>query len=304
MKFTKISIKLQKKLNAQILVVILVALAILSIFVVIVATNARRDFIESAQNRQYEQAITVGEEKLVLLANGDIKDDCQTFNSISSQTCTDTDGIYIYTGIKYDETSDDTMEVKISQSVSQTIKNLQLDKDRSVTVKLKDENIMFKKQLDVTWTDKDDSTVLLEFNIDYINASGEYKTAKELVNPGEFNNDTNEDLNITLTGVEQNNSHTYTINLESFDNIILALRLKAIMPNGSTDLFTNISIVPSTTTNYPNQVSLATAETRSISSGQFDTPVAILELQKPLHDSPFEIFDYVLRSQGQIVKEL
>jgi len=302
MDFIQTPTKLHKKLNAQILVVILVSLAILSIFIVIVATNARRDFIESAQNRQYEQAITVGEEKLVLLANGDLEDDC------SSSECTyDIDtNIYTYTNIKYDETSDDVMEVKISQSVSKTIENLQLDKDRSVTIKLKEGNNSFTNQLHISWTDKDNSTVLLEFNVDYINNSGEYKTAKELVDPNDFNNDTNQDLDIIKKqdGTNGDNIHTYTINLESFNNV-LALRIKAIMPNvSSTDLFTKISVVPSTSTNYPNQVSLATAETRSISSGQFDTPVAILELQKPLHDSPFEIFDYVLRSQGQIVKEL
>ncbi|MEI7578760.1 MAG: hypothetical protein WCJ58_01825 [bacterium] len=286
-------------LPGQILVILLLALSILSIFVVVIATNARKDTIESVQNKQYEQALALAEEELLNAAGGTRGQGC----SIPLPDLINNTNYYTCTGLKPDATSQDLMDIKITETQEKNL-NEPVQKDSTLKVKLGNGiTTGYNQSLEVSWIGN--ATIL--FSLDYIDNTGAYKTAKDVANPDVVFGTGATQACFAFTNLT---STTANINIEATKNScfpdgtkFLALRIKPLMTGNVASASVTISVKASHPENLPNQVKVIIAEAYSTTAGQTDTPKAILELRQPLNDPPMELLDYVLRTQGTVKKE-
>jgi hypothetical protein len=265
--------EIQKKYKAQILVIILIALAILSIFVLVIAATARRDTIERIQNEQYEVALSIAEGRLTQVIN--TPDVCSYSSGI--YTCTDTSP---NTSEKY--------ETIVSVENSNQINNMLIEQDRNLKLNLNN----YRGNIIFNWSSSSGSMAWI-FSIDFQTSSGEYKTNKIMFNNDNFFTNPTNTPNC-INSAPPNQQLTININdcgVDSNANI-LALRIK---PLGA-----NATVTISGANNFPEQVRLVTAKTYIKSDTNKTPPVAIVELQEPLYDSFVEIFDYVWRSESEI----
>lgn len=294
----------KQKLNGQILVVLLLALSILSIFVVVVATNARKDVVETFQNQQYEQSLSTAENKLLQVVTGEIELDplepgwdgnaCDSIGT--TITCE-------YTDPAEDE-SDDKITTKITISEESNFTNLPVEKDSSIKLLLNN----YRGKLKIDWSI--DAAWMI--SIDY-QVGTEYRVEKDVYdNTGLFNAPIKTCFGVGPNqGIVVNGGNSITLDLAtafvgtSAPNCIpsgatlVSLRLKPLMDiSGGT--ITNLSVT-ALDNNFPAQVQKVIAESKSSVSGN-NIPTAIVELLDPLYESPIELFDYVLRTENEVKK--
>lgn len=313
--------KLKNK-SGQILVVVLLALTIISIFVVVVATNARRDVVERVQNEQYEQALSLSEDKLLRILNDDfdpVEEGCQEIingSEVTGYTCI----------VSPEEGTDSSEQVQIDIDINEEIEinNLSVKKDAILKIGLKEDITnttagSYKDYLDFSWT----GNVAWIFSLDYRNRStGEFGVIKDVYdgnstffnNPDHcFNfaqfggNGTSNAIRINLNSVGNtaNGSDNCLSPISSYD--FLALRMRPLMQGSGTPT-TDLTLegyrqTSLTDAALPPQVRVITAESYSLTTGTEVAPRAILEVQEPLFKSPVEILDYVLRSEQPVTKE-
>lgn len=273
-----------KTLNGQILIIVMLVLAMISILLVIISRNVRKDATEQLQSEQYEEYYSAVEEELLNIINGNSTCDLETVSSceidldnLSNAAVLTTNRLYI--------TKDDLIEFS----------NLVVGKDKSVTIDLDgyDDNLTFSWKGTVAWV----------VNIDYLSASGQYKTSESLYDnntPPLFpNRDTFVNcINFTTVAV---NSFSFNIGdcLSSLgpSYTSLSVRMRPIMLSPGT---TELSLTGADPGLPPQaRIILATAD---IDDDLNDSPTIQLELLTPLHRPSLEILDYALRTENRIEK--
>lgn len=262
----------------------MLVLAMISILLVIISRNVRKDATEQLQSEQYEEYYSAVEEELLNIINGNSTCDLETVSSceidldnLSNAAVLTTNRLYI--------TKDDLIEFS----------NLVVGKDKSVTIDLDgyDDNLTFSWKGTVAWV----------VNIDYLSASGQYKTSESAYDnntPPLFpNRDTFVNcINFTTVAV---NSFSFNIGdcLSSLgpSYTSLSVRMRPIMLSPGT---TELSLTGADPGLPPQaRIILATAD---IDDDLNDSPTIQLELLTPLHRPSLEILDYALRTENRIEK--
>lgn len=273
-----------KTLNGQILIIVMLVLAMISILLVIISRNVRKDATEQLQSEQYEEYYSAVEEELLNIINGNSTCDLETVSSceidldnLSNAAVLTTNKLYV--------TKDDLIEFS----------NLVVGKDKSVTIDLDgyDDNLTFSWKGTVAWV----------VNIDYLSASGQYKTSESV-----YDNNTPPIFPNRDTFVNCINFTTVAVNSFSFniDDCLsslgpsytsLSVRMKPIMLSPGT---TELSLTGADPGLPPQaRIILATAD---IDDDLNDSPTIQLELLTPLHRPSLEILDYALRTENRIEK--
>lgn len=273
-----------KTLNGQILIIVMLVLAMISILLVIISRNVRKDATEQLQSEQYEEYYSAVEEELLNIINGNSTCDLETVSSceidldnLSNAAVLTTNKLYV--------TKDDLIEFS----------NLVVGKDKSVTIDLDgyNDNLTFSWKGTVAWV----------VNIDYLSASGQYKTSESV-----YDNNTPPIFPNRDTFVNCINFTTVAVNSFSFniDDCLsslgpsytsLSVRMKPIMLSPGT---TELSLTGADPGLPPQaRIILATAD---IDDDLNDSPTIQLELLTPLHRPSLEILDYALRTENRIEK--
>lgn len=273
-----------KTLNGQILIIVMLVLAMISILLVIISRNVRKDATEQLQSEQYEEYYSAVEEELLNIINGNSTCDLETVSSceidldnLSNTAVLTTNKLYV--------TKDDLIEFS----------NLVVGKDKSVTIDLDgyNDNLTFSWKGTVAWV----------VNIDYLSASGQYKTSESV-----YDNNTPPIFPNRDTFVNCINFTTVAVNSFSFniDDCLsslgpsytsLSVRMKPIMLSPGT---TELSLTGADPGLPPQaRIILATAD---IDDDLNDSPTIQLELLTPLHRPSLEILDYALRTENRIEK--
>lgn len=262
----------------------MLVLAMISILLVIISRNVRKDATEQLQSEQYEEYYSAVEEELLNIINGNSTCDLETVSSceidldnLSNAAVLTTNKLYV--------TKDDLIEFS----------NLVVGKDKSVTIDLDgyDDNLTFSWKGTVAWV----------VNIDYLSASGQYKTSESLYDnntPPLFpNRDTFVNcINFTTVAV-----NSFSFNIGDCLNSLgpsytsLSVRMRPIMLSPGT---TELSLTGADPGLPPQaRIILATAD---IDDDLNDSPTIQLELLTPLHRPSLEILDYALRTENRIEK--
>jgi competence protein ComGC len=183
---------MQKKIEGQILVVILLVLSILSIFVLSMVTNTRKDTIEKIDNKKYEQFYSLAEKQLI---------ETQSIIGIKTYTAKELDELKqadnstkVFTGgckesditnleknaiecvlegnegkgVTYDSsTTLDKAITTVYISDSPSLYLYQLGSDSNLRINLKNENVLYTDKLKVYWTNATTDVVNWIVTIDY-----------------------------------------------------------------------------------------------------------------------------------------
>lgn len=280
--------------KGQILIIIMIVLAIVSIVLVSVSRNIRRDSLNQIQLEQYEDSYSVLEQELLKLAsntnefcNMDALDngDCQYSLMIDSNRNQREQNVTFY------------MQ---KEDVINFI-DFPIDKDKNISIKLPStgvsDDFVFRWSGEVAWM----------VNIDY-KLNEEYKTVGNVYvgnTSGLINEQTNI-VNCLVFNREPAGEKTFGFNINSCLSALsnngetikpLALRLK---PLARIDTKAELSLLEPTS-GLPPQISVIRADA-DFGTSNPDTPGIQLELQIPLQNPYFEFLDYALRT-NKIVKK-
>jgi hypothetical protein len=284
-----------KTLNGQILIIVMLVLAMISILLVVISRNVRKDATEQIQSEQYEEYYTAVEEELLNIINGS-NDTCNI------ETATETTPCIIPLNKLYKASALNDPKLYVSKNDLIEFRNLVVGKDKSVTIDLDsyDDNLTFSWKGTVAWV----------VNIDYLGANGQYKTSESIYDnntPPIFPNSPDFDNCIDFIEIPANpNSFSFNISdcitsltasLPDPSYTTLSVRMKPIMLSpGTTELtLTDADL------GLPAQARIILA-TGDIDDDLNDSPTIQLELLTPLHRPSLEILDYALRTENRIEK--
>ena len=285
---------LSKTLNGQILIIVMLVLAMISILLVVISRNVRKDATEQLQSEQYEEYYTAIEEELLNIINGN--------SSCNIETATPTTPCIIPLDKLYKASALNDPKLYVSKNDLIEFNNLVVGKDKSVTIDLDgyDDNLTFSWKGTVAWV----------VNIDYLSASGQYKTSESIYDnntPPIFPNSPDFDNCINFIDIPGNpNSFSFNIGdcmtfltagLPDPDYTTLSVRMKPIMLSPGTTELTLTGADPG----LPPQARIILA-TGDIDDDLNDSPTIQLELLTPLHRPSLEILDYALRTENKIEK--
>lgn len=277
-----------KKINyyGQILIVMMLVLAIISILLVIIARNVQRDTLDQIQTDQYEEYYSAVEEQLRRIITGDSDCDLST-----NTTCV----VELETLANYNVLR--SSELVITKEDSVTFNDLIVDKDKSITIDLDGykDNLSFSWKGDVAWV----------VSLDYTDSVGQYKTSTSIYDgstTGIFPERASFTNCINFTNTTEN-SFSFSIDQclnsaePSLNYQTVAVRMKPVMLSAAN---TELTLV-SAGAGLPPQarIILATAE---IDDDLGNSPVIQLELLLPLTNPTVEILDYALRTEDSVIK--
>lgn len=288
------------KIKAQILVVVLIALSILSIFVVVVASNARRDAQQTIQNKQYEQAVTVGEEVLLTAID--------QLSNLVDLGCNDLGGGTTWNcKIKPEEGEGEILsqnEIVVDLTIDnqvREIKNYSLQKDKNLSVVLNG----FDDQLNVSWTNNASWIITLDY---IVNGTNQYGSIKDIYD--------DEDINLfpptavhSCFNFSSGNTSSFEINLRTANlclpanTNLLEIRFKPLMNTSSGATLLSVSddagaLPPQAIVYFVKAYSAAVVEVEE----DQNVPIAELEAVVPLNSTSMELLDYVFRSEQDLNK--
>lgn len=279
-----------KNLSGQILIVLMLALAIISILLVIISRNARRDTIDQIQSEQYETYYSGVEQELFQIVSGG-SDDC-SLTTLEAGNCE--------IDLKNRLSSVNAATLKIEKKDVLNFKDLVVAKDKSITIDLLPDE--YDGDLKFSWK----GTVAWVVNIDYqVVSTGEYKTIQSIYdNSGIFDDSANIKNCIDFATVPDAGSNSFSFNIRNCLNKVggntdtaIAVRMKPI--SNSDDAVELTLIGP--TTGLPPQAQIITA-TADIDDDLANSPSIQLELQIPTHNPSLEILDYALRTNKTVRK--
>ncbi len=274
----------KKTHQGQILIIIMLVLAMISILLVLIARNVRKDATELLQSEQYEEYYNAVEEELLNIIYG-TSPDCDID---ADANCT----IELLNLSNASALNENQLHVTKQDLVE--FENLVVGKDKSVTIDL---GSGYDGDLSFSWK----GTVAWVVNIDYLDSSnGQYKTTESVY-------DNNSPRIFTNLDASNNCIEFLTLGTNSFEFNIrdclvklgsghtsLSVRMRPIMLSGTTEL-TLVDADPG----LPFQARLILA-TADIDDDLNDSPIIQLELLTPLHRPTLEILDYALRTDNSI----
>lgn len=274
---------MNKAYKGQILIILMLALAIISILLVLISKNVRRDTLDQVQSEQYEEYYSAVEQELLKIISGQ-NPACPE----ASITCD-----IELTGLEFSSALSKKM-LYIVKDVVTTFSDIPVGKDKNITIPLEGykDNLKFSWKGQVAWV----------VNIDYKSNIGEYKTSQSIYD--NFNIFEPNDPISCLTFVPDG-TNSFTIDLKQCLNSVepsgvyttISVRMKPIMKNSST---TELSLLEPTTGLPPQaRIIVATAE---IDDDLGNSPSIQLELQIPTKDPSLEILDYALRTNKIVSK--
>lgn len=284
----------KQKLSGQILIVLLLALAIISVLLVLISRNTRRDTIDQIQSELYEDYYSAVEKELFQIISGGSKEcsltylDQNGFCDIVLSSLTNKRGL-----------SAKNLIIEKKDVVNFT--NLVIGKDKNITIKLKpdDGSPGYVGDLKFSWK----GSVAWVVNIDYQTIDGEYKTTQSIYDKFNiFDDSTN--LKNCLSFVDEGaNSFSFNIKTCLDDQTMapydaIAVRMKPVMKGGNSTAELTL-IGPST--GLPPQARIITA-TADIDDNLPNSPSIQLELQIPTQNPSLEILDYALRTNKIVHK--
>jgi hypothetical protein len=306
--------------NGQIMVIVLIILMVLTVIVIVAVRSTTRDITEQVQSRQYEQYYTTAERQMLLLQetiknsaiedaylaidtnfNGSPIDIDACSHSGMQSTCT-------YSPIELpDETGSgaigDTVNIKTVIEDSTTIDDFTMQKDQSILLTAANNgdwvNVSnYPLDGDVGWI----------FTVDYLDpATGNYHSTKTIYNyasvfDAAYNNPTT-GCRLNLTGSPDHDLPTdMTVTIIGCAGYQpLYFRIKPVMRNGKSTTVVSIRTSSSSTPLMRKITTVATSTATSDTTGVAN-PAVVLETKYLLISSPLELFDYVLRSEQEVVK--
>jgi len=292
------------------MVVVLLVLSILSIFVIVIVSNTRRDITEKVQNKQYQQYYSVTEKKM-LQVQGAIgtepldEDDTQLTSLLAgSESCGFTDASNKLLECNFTESGDeletgtlDTANLNIQIQDTGNLDAFEVKQDKNLAINLlldADGTSGYLGNVTITFTNDISLVVALDYKT---SPAGEYKVVKEVNDyKGLFANDTH--CYGIINPAPANRTFQMNVNamLQSCAGagtyIPVSLRLKP--------LFGNTDITLQGDFGFPDQFRSITGTTNSEANP--NSPVTVLELNYPLVSSPLGILDYVLRTESAVNK--
>jgi competence protein ComGC len=330
---------MQKKADGQILVVILLVLSILSIFVLSMVTNTRKDTIEKIDNKKYEQFYSLAEKQLIEtqsiigiktytpaeLANVTKADNLtKVFTSCkeSETTNLEKNGIECVIagengeGVSYESsTTLDKATTTLYISDGPELYLYQLGSDSNLRVNLKNGAVLYKDKVRVYWTNPPTDAINWIVTIDYYktptsNEVAGYNSAKvsNIVNPDTLGRIVNVNASQLINGVTfpqyMEIDITKILSVAGvpapWDTNVIGMRLKPLI--GTADGKVSLAIIPENPELFPTQFRRITAVINSIQSSTNEkSPTPILNMEYPINLPVNPLFDYVLRA-GSIIQ--
>jgi hypothetical protein len=320
----------QRAYNAQIMVIILLILSVLSIIAVSVTLNTTRDTEEQVQDKQYQQYYSVGERNIVDMIRYLGKDSLNVLSLTPAPvinnlnyTCSGSGASYecVIDSIDnsyYNEAGETTEVLTTSMEIEDSA---QLEDGMTLEI-TKDQDLLFDlglltgwTSLTYTWNDgpfvgsnTSEPPYEVSWNISYdcYNAgTNEYRTDKFIWDQsGGFNY-----LTQATSGTSQDygyfsvSSSGTTITITNNAGVCASpqfLRIKPITKvTGQTSVTLTALQVNGTTVPLVRRIRTVTS---SANSGISDNPSAVLETTYFLGETPLSLFDYVLRTEGDVIK--
>jgi type II secretory pathway pseudopilin PulG len=310
---------MKKRLPAQIMVIVLVLMSILSVIALSVTLTSVRDQTEKTQNSQYQTYYAVGENKLLdfqqkigreplnsVLGTGSFTLSGDTGNPITgncgpnpnadpnSKTCT----FGPIDSTNFNTTKAEVLKTIITTTDSSTISDYPAPKDKDILIDL--ESVTGSITISLSWNGTDTAW---SFTVD----KTDFTSEKAVYSP----NTTIFSRQITSYPIspETSNCFSYTsigssvtINIFETCSNKMFLRLRPLMkePNAITTISTlsiSNNVVP-----LQRTITSTTTTQSNVGSGQ-DNPTVVLESTYLLTTQPLGLFDYVLRTESNVIKE-
>ena len=277
---------MKKAYKGQILIILMLALAIISILLVLISKNVRRDTLDQFQSEQYEEYYSAVKQELLKIISGQ-NPACPE----ASITCD-----IELTGLEFSNALSKKM-LYIVKDLIINFSDIPVGKDKNITIPLEGykDNLKFSWKGQVAWV----------VNIDYKSNIGEYKTSQSIYDNFDIF-DPNDPISCLSFIPDGSNSFEFDIK-QCLDSVEpsgvyapISVRMKPIMRIGSN---TELSLLEPTSpdSGLPPQayIILATAE---IDDDLGNSPSIQLELQIPTKDPSLEILDYALRTNKVVSK--
>lgn len=288
----------RKVLNGQILIIIMLALAIISILLVIISRNVRRDTLDQIQAEQYEEYYSAVEQELLKIISGQSVDCGDILNDPSIIECN-----VLLSNVR-PSVDLNNRELKVVKTEERFFDNLVVGKDKSITIDLDNGGNGYTGDLEFGWK----GDVAWVINIDYMSAGLEYRTSQSIYDKFSIFNEGPVLNCLNFTDGMSSNTFSFNINQclarlaseraeNPADYTALSVRMKPIMNYDGTAELTLISAG----SDLPPQVTVIVA------TGDFDddlgnAPGIQLELQVPTKNPSLEILDYALRTNKDLSK--
>lgn len=314
--------------RGQIMVIILLLLSVLTIIAVSVTLNTTRDTEQQVQDKQYQQYYSVGERNIidmityiekqalstaipnngltpVYVTAGGLSYEC-TAPSANSRDCS-----LGSIGTSYFSQSGTAETLTTSMSI---IDSNQIDPNMQVTVN-KDQDILFDLQLLTGWSslrfkwvdggvNPGDYQVSWNISYDcYFAAANEYRTEKfvwDKSNGDNYSAVSTSGATAYFSVAWDNTTEFITVNDIGcgVGGTAQFLRVKAITKTSTTVIIDTLALGNAA---VPLVRTIRTSTTTN-NTGTQDVPSAVLETTYFLGETPLSLFDYVLRTEGDVQK--
>jgi hypothetical protein len=320
----------QHRKAGQILVIILLVLSILSIFVLSMVTNAKKDTIEKIDNRKYEQFYSLGEQNLVnaqslLGVKAYTLEDLQRIVTPEVGTCSTVTFDQVWgttSGFQcqlkpqsYDSTTNqDKAQTTLYLADNPVLQLYELNSDSNLKINLFKGTNLYTGSLDLYWNSVNNYPTNWVVTVDYYVQSSDpnvpsYKSFK--ISDLDLAQAQNTIVNITSSTTPRvpytlgqvTFSHGIRIDIDRILSVssitpssVVAFRIKPLIGIANSKL--SIGINPSDPTSFPSQFRKITAIVNSatiVNNGE-DSPTPVLNLEYPLTQPINPLFDYVLRA--------
>lgn len=297
---------MKNRLPAQIMIIVLVLMSILSIIALSVTMTSVRDKEEKAQNNQYQAYYAVGENKLLdfqqyigkktlssletnLTLTGDTGNATGSCGGIgndgpdSTRTCT-FDNISLANSVSQ---TAEVVKTIITVTDSSEITNFSAQKDKDILLDIQTATVPLTIYL--SWAG---SSTAWNFTVD----KTDYTSEKTIFSPAgifsqPFTSYTGSCFRYTSSG------SSVTISITCGEKMFF--RLRPLMNNMTSA--TTINSLSIEGNNIPLQRTL-TNTTTTVNSGNADNPTVVLETTYLLIGQPLSLFDYVLRTESDVIK--
>lgn len=295
-----------KKIRAQIMVIVLVLMSVLSIIALSVTISSIRDKQEKTQNSQYQEYYSMGENMLLnfqqtinrksldLIDNSlavdigsNVTADCNPVNTLSKKC--------VFNNIDaslFDPQKQETLKSTVIIEDSLTITGFLAEKDKDIMLDIASASLPTKVRL--SWTGS--SSTAWNITVD----KTDYSSEKTIYNKGttifstEVKSYTGSCMDYT-SSIDAADKTTVEITLKCANKMYLRLRPIIKVGTGVTiDLSVDNNTIPLMRTLTNTVVSNNTTNP--------DNPVVVLETKYLLIAQPLSLFDYVLRTESDLVK--
>ena len=328
---------IQQKFPAQIMIIVLVLMSIISIIALSATLTSVRNTEEKTQNAQYQAYYSVGEQKLLDIQQKIGREPMSAFispvpvNNINIEgdtgnivgTCVDNGALTNPTGTSKTCTFDQILTEDYNNTGTQeqlkttvTVEDIQEIKDYPAK---KDIDMLFDLQggtsdteIKFSWAE---TNVAWDMTVDTVDYNSEKAVYNNTGGPLEsvvtsfdgtcfkYSVPTPSTQEITVTIKAACGTHTPS---QSNDRMFFRLKpLIKIPPSTSDTVNLNLTITGSTIPLQRNLKSITTTATATgtTGSGNPDNPTVVLDTKYLLIPQPTNLFDYVLRTESDIIKK-